>query len=119
MDAWQARVMDLAEKMAENNGIAVTRKHCMRYVPGSVLPEHIYSTIEGVCDDLDISHTRLTSYAGHDAQVMSSFTPTGMIFIPSVAGISHSPREFTQWEHVVKGANALLHSALTLAEQVR
>ena len=58
---------------------------------------------------------RLTSYAGHDAQIMSAFSPSGMIFIPSVSGISHSPKEFTEWPQVVHGANVLLHTALLLA----
>jgi N-carbamoyl-L-amino-acid hydrolase len=59
----------------------------------------------------------MISFAGHDAQILSNFTRTGMIFIPSVGGISHSPREFTEWEHVIKGANILLHTILILAQQ--
>ncbi len=64
----------------------------------------------------DIAH--VVSYAGHDAQMMSSFTPTGLIFIPSVDGISHNPREFTEWDDVVLGANVLLHSVIRMARRV-
>jgi N-carbamoyl-L-amino-acid hydrolase len=54
----------------------------------------------------------LPSAAGHDAQEIARIAPVGMIFTPSVGGISHSPREFTRPEHVVSGANVLLHSVL-------
>ena len=40
--------------------------------------------------------------------------PSGMIFIPSVDGISHHPNEFTEWSDVVNGANVLLQTILTL-----
>lgn len=54
----------------------------------------------------------LPSAAGHDAQEIARIAPVGMIFTPSVGGISHSPREFTRPEHVASGANVLLHSVL-------
>ncbi len=44
-------------------------------------------------------------------------TPSGMIFIPSVGGISHSPQEFTPWEDVVNGTNVLLHTVIELARR--
>jgi N-carbamoyl-L-amino-acid hydrolase len=43
---------------------------------------------------------------------MAGYTPTGMIFIPSVNGISHNPAEFTEWDDVVMGANVLLQTIL-------
>ena len=59
---------------------------------------------------------RLHSGAGHDAQVLALLTETGMIFIPSRDGVSHSPREFSDWDRCVDGANVLLRAALKLAE---
>ena len=38
---------------------------------------------------------RLPSGAGHDAQQIARLGPMGMIFVPSVGGISHSPKELT------------------------
>lgn len=72
---------------------------------------------EAVCKRLDLSCTRLVSYSGHDAQMLANFTPSLMIFIPSVAGISHSPKEFSHWHDVEAGANVLLHTALAAAGQ--
>jgi N-carbamoyl-L-amino-acid hydrolase len=54
------------------------------------------------------------SGAGHDGQSLADMCPVGMIFVPSVDGASHSPREFTKWEDCVNGANVLLQAALRL-----
>jgi N-carbamoyl-L-amino-acid hydrolase len=40
-----------------------------------------------------------------------------MIFVPSVGGVSHDPRETTAWEDVVNGANVLLGTVLELARR--
>ena len=50
--------------------------------------------------------------------MLRDFAPTGMIFVPSVEGLSHNPREFTEWEDVVLGANVLLHTLIEMAERV-
>jgi len=57
----------------------------------------------------------LPSGAGHDAQMMATLGPMGMIFVPSVAGISHSPRELTSWEDCARGAEVLRAAVLGLA----
>ena len=59
-----------------------------------------------------LAHTRLPSGAGHDAQMMARLGPMGMIFVPSVGGISHSPKELTSWEDCARGADVLLGSVL-------
>jgi len=51
--------------------------------------------------------------AGHDAQEISRIAPMGMIFVPSVGGISHSPREFTKADDVAHGAAVLLNAVIT------
>ncbi|HVE61648.1 MAG TPA: M20 family metallo-hydrolase [Chitinophagaceae bacterium] len=59
----------------------------------------------------------MQSGAGHDAQEMSLLTPVGMIFIPSVGGISHSPKEFSKAVDMANGANVLLHTILKLDKE--
>jgi N-carbamoyl-L-amino-acid hydrolase len=56
----------------------------------------------------------MQSGAGHDTQQISLIAPVGMIFVPSVGGISHSPNEFTKGEDMENGANVLLHTILAL-----
>jgi beta-ureidopropionase / N-carbamoyl-L-amino-acid hydrolase len=53
---------------------------------------------------------RLPSGAGHDAQMIAALCPMGMIFVPSIGGISHSPLERTTWEDCVRGADVLLRA---------
>ena len=55
------------------------------------------------------------SGAGHDAANISRISPTAMLFVPSVNGISHNEREFTNKEHCALGAQALLNAVLDLA----
>ena len=55
------------------------------------------------------------SGAGHDAQMLARVCPAGMVFVPSVAGISHNPAEHTDPDDLEAGANVLLHVVLRLA----
>lgn len=64
--------------------------------------------------ELGLSARALPSGAGHDAQDLAQICPVGMIFVPSVAGISHAPREFTKPKDIENGANVLLHTLLKL-----
>lgn len=61
---------------------------------------------------LGLSSRVMPSGAGHDAQAMATLGPMGMIFIPSVGGISHSPKEFSRPADIVNGANVLLRAVL-------
>ena len=57
----------------------------------------------------------MTSGAGHDAQMIARMAPAAMIFVPSIGGISHSPREFTPEADLANGANILLDVVARLA----
>jgi N-carbamoyl-L-amino-acid hydrolase len=56
----------------------------------------------------------MQSGAGHDAQEMAVIAPVAMIFVPSVGGISHSPKEFTKTVDMANGANVLLQTVLSI-----
>ncbi|MDX1493952.1 MAG: Zn-dependent hydrolase [Longimicrobiales bacterium] len=70
--------------------------------------------IEAAAHELGLTSRRMPSGAGHDAQSMALIGPVGMIFVPSVAGVSHAPDEHTELEDIVNGANVLLRTVLTL-----
>lgn len=70
--------------------------------------------IADAAEALGLSYIHMPSGAGHDAQTLATICPIGMIFVPSVHGISHSPKEFTPPEDVENGANVLLQSVLRL-----
>jgi len=86
----------------------------------SAAPAHMNKQIQeafaNASKALGLKHTFLPSGAGHDAQCLAQICPTGMIFVPSVGGFSHSSKEFTEWEDCINGANVLLQAALTLAQ---
>ena len=63
---------------------------------------------------LGLASRTLPSGAGHDAQAMAAITESGMIFVPSVAGISHAPEEYTSPQDCANGANVLLNALLLL-----
>ena len=59
----------------------------------------------------------MQSGAGHDAQEIALIAPVAMIFVPSVGGISHSPKEFTKTVDMANGANVLLQTILKLDKE--
>lgn len=72
----------------------------------------IRSLIDQSAKELGLSTKQMPSGAGHDAQDMARLAPVGMIFIPSIGGISHSPKEFSRPQDITNGANVLLHALL-------
>ena len=71
--------------------------------------------IEKQTNALGYSYKVMPSGAGHDAQFFTDVTPTGMIFIPSIGGVSHAPDEWSNWSDVEKGCNVLLNAVIELA----
>jgi N-carbamoyl-L-amino-acid hydrolase len=82
--------------------------------PPALATEDVQRAIERASKSLGLSNRRQPSGAGHDAQVIAQLGPMGMIFVPSVAGISHSPRELTKWDDCANGANVLLAAVLEM-----
>ena len=80
----------------------------------ALMNKQIQSLITDAVTELNYSFKKIPSGAGHDAQDMAIIVPSGMIFIPSVDGISHSPEEFSTDEAVYKGVNILLNTILKL-----
>ena len=74
--------------------------------------ERFRAWIESAASDLGISHSRMPSGAGHDAQAVAHFAPIGMVFIPSVGGLSHHPKEYSRPEDIEAGASVLLGALL-------
>lgn len=70
--------------------------------------------IAAAAEGLDLSYKVMPSGAGHDAQDMTHIAPTGMIFVPSKDGVSHSPKEYTSPEDMANGAKVLLQTVLAI-----
>lgn len=75
----------------------------------------IIDLLERTAKDAGRTYQHMPSGAGHDTQFMTRVTNAGMLFVPSVAGVSHAPDEWTHWEDVEAGCDVLLNAALELA----
>jgi N-carbamoyl-L-amino-acid hydrolase len=76
--------------------------------------QRLRKLIDETAKGLGLSTKWLPSGAGHDAQEIARICPVGMIFVPSIDGISHSPKEYSRPEDITNGANVLLHTLLKL-----
>jgi N-carbamoyl-L-amino-acid hydrolase len=110
----ETAIIQIARECAASYGLTVDIQPKI-HMPAAAMTAGFLDTIEASCDVLKLSHMRLVSYAGHAAQIISQVAPCGMIFVPSLGGIGHSPHEFTPWDDIVDGANALLQTVLRLA----
>ena len=99
--------------------IAAATRTTIEMVPASsnapaIADTAVQDLIERSTTTLGLSSQRMPSGAGHDAQMMAQLVPMGMIFVPSIGGISHSPKELTRWDDCANGATVLLRSVLAL-----
>ena len=81
-----------------------------------VFDGQVVELIEAAARKRGLASRRMTSGAGHDAQMIARIAPAAMIFVPSAGGISHSPHEHTEDAELVAGANILLDVVAELAE---
>jgi N-carbamoyl-L-amino-acid hydrolase len=103
-----------ARQIAEETRTEIEMKAANQHGASLASPE-VQRSIEAACGRLGLEFRHLPSGAGHDAQPMAQLFPMGMIFVPSVNGISHSPRELTRWEDCTRGAEVLLQTVLLRA----
>jgi N-carbamoyl-L-amino-acid hydrolase len=102
-----------AQQIAKDSGTRFEFKEINVNLPAPTDPR-VRDVISQAARELGLSTKLMPSGAGHDAQDMARLGPVGMIFIPSVAGISHSPKEFSHPADIANGANVLLHTLLKL-----
>ena len=88
-----------------------------RHNPPATADSRVQDVISAAATGRGLGTLRLPSGAGHDAQMMARLGPMGMIFVPSIDGISHSPREKTTWEDCARGAAVLLDTVLAMDEE--
>lgn len=110
----EVSLLELALDCAEIYGLRCETKR-VEHMDAAEMHPDIRGLLERVCARMGLRHTSLVSYAGHDAQPLSHCTPSGMIFVPSVGGVSHNANEFSRWSDVVSGVNLLLQSVVELA----
>jgi N-carbamoyl-L-amino-acid hydrolase len=111
IDVLYRQIEEAGEQIGADSGTSFSFDHIYTS-EGAPTDERLRQFVSDSAKQLGSTSLRMPSGAGHDAQSMAKLGPVGMIFVPSVGGISHSPKEFTRDEDVVNGVNALLHTVL-------
>lgn len=99
------------QQIANDTGTQITMTRALHDVP-ALADARIQREIEAAAKSLGLATMHLPSGAGHDAQNLAQLGPMAMIFIPSIGGISHSPKELSRWPDVANGADVLLRTVL-------
>ncbi len=114
LEAMDSELLALAREIASQFNLGMAVEPVARVEP-AMMDEGLMQMLEAAAVQQGLSHTRIFSFAGHDAQSLQTRVPTAMLFVPSVKGISHNPDEYTTPEAVINGANVLLQTILSLA----
>ena len=109
------RIRDEARRIGEASGTTFDFGETFSSVPAPT-DERVRRLIAESARELGLTTKLMPSGAGHDAQEIAQIAPVGMIFVPSVGGISHSPKEFSRPRDIENGANVLLLTLLKIDE---
>ena len=112
----EARLAAHIADTARQERVEVEAKVLARFEP-VIFDSGLVDRVERHAQALGFSTRRMPSGAGHDAQMMQRICPTAMIFVPSVAGLSHNVKEHTEPDDLVAGAQVLANLMLELAEE--
>jgi N-carbamoyl-L-amino-acid hydrolase len=113
IDMLSGKIRDEAEQIAQASGTKFNFQQVVADRPALTDPR-LRQLIADSAKQLNLSTKLLPSGATQDAGSMARVAPSGMIFIPSIGGISHAPEEFSRPQDIVNGANVLLRSVLQL-----
>ncbi|EPV5050269.1 Zn-dependent hydrolase [Cronobacter malonaticus] len=112
----EERLKAFLSQLAEKEGVKVSTQQLVRFEPVQ-FDQAIVSQIIASAERFGLSYRRMTSGAGHDAQMIARIAPAAMIFVPSKDGISHNPAEYTSEEELIQGARLLLDVVKQRLEQ--
>jgi len=107
LQAAERRLADFLATLAEREGVTVETEQLVRFEP-VVFDAALADRIQAAAQRRGLPHRRMTSGAGHDAQMLARIASSAMIFVPSRGGISHNPREHTDDDQLALGAQVLL-----------
>ncbi|MBB4254880.1 Zn-dependent hydrolase [Rhizobium sp. BK008] len=112
----EAALATFLDRLSAEEQVGVSVERLARFEPVK-FDQNIVRLIEEAARERGLACRRMTSGAGHDAQMIAGIAPSAMIFVPSIGGISHNPKEYTDDEDLVAGANILLDVVRRLATE--
>jgi N-carbamoyl-L-amino-acid hydrolase len=113
----QEKADQYIKEISESHQVSFDRVEKVRFDPVPFSQEMV-EAIEKSASGLNLKFKRMVSGAGHDAQMMAAICKAAMIFIPSINGISHNVKEYSNPEDLINGANVLLNTVATLVSNV-
>jgi len=113
IDAAMRELEAILDRVADLRRVTIVKEWGQR-VPPRLAATHIAASVRRAATENDLAFVELPSGAGHDAQVIAEAVPIGMIFVPSIGGLSHAPDERTEPSDLVAGAQVLLDTLLDL-----
>jgi allantoate deiminase len=116
-DAMIASLKDEAVNLSKERGVVVDIKDGINIGP-VIVPDHIQEIIQTSAEASGLTSLSLPSGAGHDAMTLGKYVPSGMIFVPSLNGKSHSPEEWTSLPDCVRGVQVMKESLDQLANRI-
>lgn len=107
-------ILDIIEDVKEETNIDIELEEVARIgysnpTPPSIMDSKNIENMMEICNELGYTHTIINNGTGHDAMIMTDFAPTNLIYVPSKDGISHDPKEWTDYKYLKKGADLLLN----------
>lgn len=112
--AMDAQLRAVCGEVAADIGLDLALEQ-ISYTEPVAFDEGCVAAVKAACEELDLSHTIVTSGAGHDACYVAERCPAAMLFAPCKDGISHHESESAEPEDLEAVCNALLHAVLDVA----
>lgn len=94
----------------------ITRMNYPNPTKPSIMNAENVHKLQQICEDLGFNHMLINNGTGHDSMIMTDFTDTNMIYVPSKDGVSHCPEEWTDYEAIRKGTDVLLQFIMNLSK---
>ena len=118
------KINDMVNIVIQKTGLHIEFEEMARInypnpTPPSIMNKENVEKMERICNKLGYSYMILNDGSGHDAMMMTEFTDTNMLYVPSVGGLTHCPEEWTDYEDIKKGADVLLHLVMDIAVNKR
>jgi N-carbamoyl-L-amino-acid hydrolase len=108
LDVLSAKTEAIVQKAHEQGPVAVNLEAAFPQIKPAAMDETVQESLAAAAESqVPGKWTYMASGAGHDAQILAQRIPTGMLFIPSIDGISHDIAEDTAEEDIIRGCRTL------------
>jgi N-carbamoyl-L-amino-acid hydrolase len=107
------RIRKRAAEIASQTGTTIEITRTDTHEP-ALATQWVREIIAREAEGMSLKTLSMPSGAGHDAQMIARIAPMGMIFVPSIGGISHSTKELTHWQDCANGCEVLYRTILAI-----